>query len=128
MPHKVENTPLDWNKIPEDEGKHVPLTSSWILASNDETVTLIITCLKWTFIHAFWIRVTVHPERNSLIWTQLDTDAHHPLLRSLSDAFNLYAIFPEIHLNSYLFKPRSWKSKQNVWVSSLSETLWLRLS
>ena len=99
MPQKLDNSPLD--KIPEIECKHVPLNCPWTITSKDETLTVIITCLKWTFNYDFWIRVTVHPEGNSEISKQIDLDDHHPLLKSLSDALNLYEDFPEPHLNSF---------------------------
>ena len=99
MPQKLDNSPLD--KIPENECKHVPLNCPWIIKSKDETLTVIITCLKWTFNYDFWIRVTVHPEGNSGISTQIDLDDHHPLLKSLSGALNLYEDFPELHLNPF---------------------------
>ena len=99
MPQKPDNSPLD--KIPENECKHVPLNCRWIIVSKDETLTVIITCLKWTFNYDFWIRVTVHPEGNSNLSKQIDLNDYHPLLKSLSDALNLYETFPEPHLNSF---------------------------
>ena len=99
MPQKLDNSPLD--KIPENESKHVPLNFPWIITSKDGTLTVIITCLKWTFNYDFWVRVTVHPEENSEISKQMDLDDHLPLLKSLSDAFILYEAFPEPHLNSF---------------------------
>ena len=89
------------DKIPEIECKHVALNCPWIIASEDETLTVIITCLKWTFNYDFWIRVTVHPEGNSDLSKQIDLDDHYPLLKSLSDALNLYEDFPEPHLISF---------------------------
>ena len=99
MPQKLSNSPLD--KIPEIECKHVTLNCPWIITSKDETLTVIITCLKWTFNYDFWIRVTVHPEGNSDLSKRIDLDDDHPLLKSLSDALNLYEDFPEPHLNSF---------------------------
>ena len=99
MPQKLDNSPLD--KIPEIECKHVPLNCPWVISSKDETLTVIITCLKWTFNYEFWIRVTVHPDGNSDLSKQIDIDDHHPLLKSLSDALNQYEDFPEPHLNSF---------------------------
>ena len=99
MPQKLNNSPLD--KIPEIECKHVPLNCPWTITTKDETLTVIITCLKWTFNYDFWIRVTVHPEGNSDLSKGIDLDDDHPLLKSLSDALNLYEDFPEPHLNSF---------------------------
>ena len=99
MPQKLNNSPLD--KILEIECKHVQLNCPWVITSKDETLTVIITCLKWTFNYDFWISITVHPEGNSDLSKQIDLDDHHPLLKSLSDALNLYEDFPEPHLNSF---------------------------
>ena len=62
---------------------------------------MIITCLKWTFNNDFWIPVTVNPEGNSEISQPIDLDDYHLLLKSLTDALNLYEAFPEPHSNSY---------------------------
>ena len=88
MPQNLDNSPLD--KIPKKGCKHVPLNCPWTINSPDEALTVIITCLKWTFNYDFWSRVTVHPEGNSGISKQIHSDDHHPLLKSLSDALNLY--------------------------------------
>ena len=114
MSQKLDNSPLD--KIPENECKHVPLICPWIITSKDETLTVIITCLKWTFKYDFWIRVPEHPEGNSDLSKQIDLDDHHPLLKSLSDAPNLYEDFPELHLNS---------SQLEIW-EELIEYLYLK--
>ena len=100
MPQKLDNPPQDWDKIPEDECKHVALNCPLIITFEDETLTVIFTCLKWTFNYDFWIQVKVHPEGNWQISKQVDLDDHHLLLRSLSDALNLYEAFPEPNLNS----------------------------
>ena len=99
MPQKLDNSPLD--KIPENECKHVPLNCPWTINSHDDALTVIFNYLKWTFNYDFWIRVRVHPEGNSGISKQIDLNDHHPLLKSLSDALNLYENFPEPHLNSF---------------------------
>ena len=99
MPQKLDTSPL--NNKPEIECKHVPLNCPWIITSKDETLTVIITCLKWTFNYDFCIRVTVHPEGNSDISKQIDLGDYHPLLKSLSEALNLYEAFPEPHLNHF---------------------------
>ena len=99
MPQKLDSSALD--KEPKNEWKHVPLNCPWIITSKDETLTVIITCLKWTFNYDFWVRVTVHPEGNSGISKQTDLDDHHPLLKYLSDALSQYEAFLEPHLSSF---------------------------
>ena len=80
---------------------NVPLNCPWIVTSNDETLKVIITCLKWTFNYDFWIWVTVHPKGNSNRSKQIDLDDYHLLLKSLSEVLNIYEAFPEPHLNSF---------------------------
>ena len=124
MPQKLGNSPLD--KKPENECKHVPINCPWIKTSKDETLTVIITCLKWTFNYDFWIRVKVHPEGKSGIAKQIDLDDHHPLLKSLSDAINQYKEFPETHLNS--FQLEILDELIDYLDLSLSEKLWLHFT
>ena len=84
---------MDWDKIPENECKHVRLNCPRIITSTDESLMVIITCLMWTFNYDFWIRVAVHPDGNSKKSKQIDFDDHHPLLISLSDALSLNEVF-----------------------------------
>ena len=63
MPRKLENLPPDWDDI-EDECQHIPLNCPRTITSADETLKVVITCLKWTFSYDFCIRVTDHTEGN----------------------------------------------------------------
>ena len=94
MLQNVEKLILDLDKIPVDECKHIPLNCLWSISSKDESLTVIITCLKWTFKYDFCVRVTAHPQRAPTFSKQSDPDDYHPLSRSLSDALNLYEAFP----------------------------------
>ena len=100
MPQKSENLPPNWDDI-DDECQHIPLNCPWSITSGTETLTVVITCLKWTFNYDFWIRVTAHPEGNPKISKQIDINQHNPLLVSLSEALDDYENFLEPHLNSY---------------------------
>ena len=100
MQKEFENFPPNWDDI-EDECQHIPLNCPWPITSLDETLTVVFTCLKWTFNYDFWLGVTAHPERNSNISKQIDFNNHNPLLESLSEALDHYEDFPEPHLNSY---------------------------
>ena len=100
MPQKFENLPPNWNDI--DNGcQHFPLNCLWTITSENETLTVVITCLKWTLNFDFWIRVTAHPEGNQKISKQIDINKHNPAIVSLSEALDDYENFPEPHLNSY---------------------------
>ena len=100
MLQKFENLPPNWDDI-ENECQHIPLICPWTITSADETLTVVITCLNWTFNYDFCMRVTAHPEGNPNISKHIDITKHNQLLVSLSEALDDYEDFPEPHLNSY---------------------------
>ena len=100
MPQKTVNLPHKWDDI-DDECQHIPLNCPWTITSGNETLTVVITCLKWTFNYDFWIRVTAHREGNPNISKHIDINKDNPLLESLSEALDEYEDFPEPHLTSY---------------------------
>ena len=100
MPQKVENLLLNSDDI-DNECQQNPLNCPWTITSENETLTVVIKCLKWTFNYDFWIRVTARPEGNPSISKQRDINKHNPLHVSLSDALDDYEVFLEPHLNSY---------------------------
>ena len=100
MPQKSDNLPPSWNDI-DDECQHIPLNCRWTITSENETLTVVITCLTWTFNNFFWTRVTAHPEGNPSSSKQIDINKHSPLLISLSEALDDHEDFPEPHLSSY---------------------------
>ena len=100
MPQKSEDLPPNWDNI-DDEYQHIPLNCPWTIISGNDTLTVVITCLKWTFNYDIWIRATAHPEGNTNISKQIDINKHNPLLESLSEALDEYEDLPEPHLNSY---------------------------
>ena len=99
MPQKVGSPITNLDDIPEIEFKHIPINCLWTITSEDTSLTVIITCLKWTFNFDLCVRVTAYPLGSPNASKQMDLDDHHPLLRSLTDALNLYEAFPEPHLN-----------------------------
>ena len=99
MPQKSENLPPNWDDI-DDECQHIPLNCPWTITSENETLTVVIKCMKCTFNYDFYIRVTAHPERNPSISQQIVIIKHNPLLVSLSEAQDDCEVFPEPHLNS----------------------------
>ena len=95
-------TPItNLDDLPEEKCKHMPLKCLWSITSQDKNLTVIVTCLKWTFNCEVCVRVTAYPLGAPNISKQVDLDDHHPLLRSLTDALNLYEAFLEPHLNSH---------------------------
>ena len=101
MPQKLESSITHSDDIPEIEYNHIPINCLWNITSHDTNLTVIITCLKWTFKYEFCVRVTAYPLGAPNISKEIDLDHHHPLLRSLTDALNLKEVFPEPHLNSH---------------------------
>ena len=99
MPCKLENLPSIWDDL-EDECQHFPLDCPRTITSENEFLTVVITCLKWTFNYGFWIKVTAHPDGNPNISKQRDINKRNRLLESASEALNDYKDFPEPHLNS----------------------------
>ena len=100
MPQKFENLPPKWDDM-DVECQHISLNCPWTITSENETLTVVITCLKWTFNYDFWVKVTAHPDGSSTISKQIEIDKYSPLLVSLSEALHDYEDFSEPHLSSY---------------------------
>ena len=62
MPEKLEKLPPNWDDI-DDECQHIPLNCPRTITSEDEALTVVITCLKWIFYYDSWIEVTAHQEK-----------------------------------------------------------------
>ena len=103
MPQKFESSITHLDELPEEECKHNLLKCIWPITSQDTNLTIIITLLKWTFSFEICVRVTAYPLGAPNFFKQIDLDDHHPLLRSLTDALNLYEAFPEPQLNPHQF-------------------------
>ena len=101
MPKKFASSITHSDELPHEDCRHIPLNCIWPITSQDTHLTVIITCLKWTFNFKFCIRVTAYQLGSPNVSKQLDLDDHHPLLRSLTDALQLYEAFPEPHLSSH---------------------------
>ena len=101
MPKMLESSITHLDELSEEECKHIPLNCIRPITAHDTNLTVIITCLKWTFNFEFCVRVTAYQLGAPNISKQIDVDDHHPLLRSLDDALHLYEALPEPHLNSH---------------------------
>ena len=100
MPQKSETLPPNWDDI-DDECQHIPLNCPWTITSGNETLTVVITCLKWNINYDFSIRVTAHPKGNPDTSKQTDFIKHNPLLESLPEALDEYEDYPQPDLNCY---------------------------
>ena len=96
MPQKLESSITHLDELPEEKCKHIPLNCIWPIISQDTSLTVIITCLKWTINLEFCVRVTAYPLGTPNPSKQINLDDHHPLLRSLTDALHLYEAFPNL--------------------------------
>ena len=76
MPPKLENLPPNRDHI-EGECQHIPLNCPWTITSEDETLTVVSTCLKGNFSFDFWITVTAHTEGNLNISKQTDNNKYN---------------------------------------------------
>ena len=93
MPQKSENFPPNWDDI-DDECQHIPLHCPWTITSEDESLKVVITSLKWTFNFGFWMRVTAHPEGNPNISKQIDNNKHNRYLNLYQNLSMNMKIFP----------------------------------
>ena len=101
MPKNFESSITHLDELPEEECEHIPLSCIWPLTSQVTNLTVIITCLEWTFNLEFCVRVRAYQLGAPNFPKQIDLDDNHPMLRSLTNALHLYEVFPEPHLNSH---------------------------
>ena len=102
MPHPANQNPVVWNTLGDDGFDEIQhFNCPWTITSNNESITVNITYLKWTFCYDFWIRVEIHPQGNPTVSQLLDIDELHPLFKSLATALLNYYEFPEPHLNEF---------------------------
>ena len=88
MPKKLEGSVTHLDEQSEEECKHIALNFLWTITSQATSLTVIITCFKWTFNYEICVRVTAYPLEAPNIFKQVDLDDHHPLIKSLTDALH----------------------------------------
>ena len=102
MPHPINQNPVVWNTLGDDGFDEIQhFNCPWTLTTNQESITVNITYLKWTFNYDFWIRVKIHPQRNPKAFQLLDIVELYPLFKSLATALLNYYEFPEPHLTVF---------------------------
>ena len=62
MHQNVESSILDLDKIPKDDCNPIPLKCTRSITCKDESLTVNISSLKWTFNYDFCVRVTALPQ------------------------------------------------------------------
>ena len=102
MPHPINQNSAVWNTLGDDGVDEIPLFNCpWTITTSNESITVNIIYLKWTFNYDFWIRVEIHPRGIPTAFQLLDIDELHPLFKSLAMALLNYYEFPEPHLTDF---------------------------
>ena len=60
MPKKSGSSITHLDELRKEECKLIPLNCIWPITSQDTNLTVIITCLKWTFSFEFCVRVVAY--------------------------------------------------------------------
>ena len=102
MSHPTNQNSVVWNTLGDDGFDEIQhFNSPWTITTHNESITVNIIYLKWTFNYDFWIRVEIHPQGNPKASQLLDIDERHPLLKSLATALLKYSEFREPHLTEF---------------------------
>ena len=102
MPHPAHQNPVVWNTLGDERFDEIPhFNCPWTITTSNESITVNIIYLKWTFNYDFWIRVEIHPQGNPKAFQLLDVDELHPLFKSLATALLNYYEFPEPHFKDF---------------------------
>ena len=105
MPHPINQNSAVWNILGDDGFDEIPhFNCPSTITTSNESITVNIIHLKWTFNYDFWIRVEIHPQGNSTAFQLLDIDDLHPLFKSLA-ILNYYE-FPEPNLTDFQLRLR----------------------
>ena len=102
MPHPAKQNSVVWNTLGDDGFDEIQhFNCPWTITTNNESITVNIIYLKWTFKYDLWIRVETHPQENPKGSQLLDIDELHPLFKSLATALLNYYEFPEPHSTEF---------------------------
>ena len=92
MPHPANQSV--WNFIGDDGFDETYFNCPWTITSNNESTTVNIHYLNWTFNYDFWIGAKSHPQGNPNASQLLDIEDFHPLFKSVATALLNYYKFP----------------------------------
>ena len=102
MPHPTYQNSVVGNTLVGDGFDEIQhFNCPWTITTNNESITVNIIDLKWTFNYDFWIRVEIQPQGNAKASHLLDVDELHPLFKSLATALLNYYEFPEPQLTEF---------------------------
>ena len=102
MPHPTNQNSVVWNTLSDDGFDEIQhFSCPWTITTHNESITVDIIYLKWTFNYDFWIRVEINPQRNRKVSQLLEIDELLPLFKSLATALLNYYDFLEPHLTEF---------------------------
>ena len=101
MPYPATQNPTVWNSIDDDGFDQVYFNCPWTITTNNESITVKITYLKWTFRYDYWIRVKNQPQENSDASQLFDKTELPSLFKSLATALLNYYELPQRHLKEF---------------------------
>ena len=102
MPRPTNQNSVVWITLGDDGFDEIQhFNCPWTITTSNESLTVNITYLRWTFNYDFWIRVEIQPQGISKASQLLDIDELHPLFKSLGTALLNYYEFPEPHLTEF---------------------------
>ena len=73
----------------------------WTITSNNDSLAVNITYLKWTFRYEFWTRMEIQAQGNATTSQLQNLYEHHPLFKSPATAILNYQEVLEPHLNEF---------------------------
>ena len=102
MPHQADPNPVVWTTLGDDGFDEIQhFNCPWTITSNNDSITVTITYLKWTSSYDFWIREEIHPRWNPTISKFLENRRTSPFVQICTMALLNYYKFPEPHLNEF---------------------------
>ena len=102
MPYPANQNSVVWSTLGNDRFDEIQhFNCLWTITANNESITVNIKYLKWTFNYDFCIWVEILPQGNPRGSQLLDIDELHPLFKYLATALLSYYEFPKPHLNEF---------------------------
>ena len=102
MPHPTNQNSVVWNTLGDDGFDEIQhFYCPWTITTNNESITVNILYLKWTFNYDFGIRVEIQPPGTPKASQLLNIEDLHPLFKPLATALLNYYKFQEPHLNEF---------------------------
>ena len=102
MPLPANQNPVVWKTLGDDRFEKIQhFNCPWTITTPNESFTVNIIYLKWTFNYDFWIRAEIYSQGNPKASQLLDIGDLHPLFKFLATALLKYYEFPEPNLTDF---------------------------